>query len=49
MPPQLPILITYLLNIPNINILIKSLIDSSKHLLLKSPLPKQPLSRPLKP
>ena len=41
--------ITYLLNTPNINILIKSLIDGSKHPLLKSPLPKQPLPRPLKP
>jgi hypothetical protein len=42
MPPQLPMLITCLLDMPNINILIKSLMDSAKHLPLTSPLPKQP-------
>jgi hypothetical protein len=46
MPPQLPTPITYLLNTPNINISIKSLINSSKHLPLILPLPKQPLQPP---
>jgi hypothetical protein len=43
MPPQLPASITSLLNILNINILIKSLMDGSKYLPLISPLSKQPL------
>jgi hypothetical protein len=42
MPPQLPAPITYLLNTPNINIPIKSLIEGPKHPPLMLPLPKQP-------
>ena len=38
-----------LFNILNINILIKSLTNGFKHLLLILPLPKQPLLRPFKP
>jgi hypothetical protein len=44
MPLQLPTPITCLLNMPNINILIKSLIEGPKYPLLISPLPKQLLN-----